>query len=101
LNLSKQLAKLRTEIEAIDAELLDIVAKRFKTVIEIGRVKILMQEPSLQKSRWKQVLKLQVMRAQSLGLKPEFVKSIYKLIHKEALRIQNSQMKKQKGRSKK
>ena len=83
-----KLTKLRTEIDAIDQELLEVLAKRFAIVDQIGKLKKEMHVPPLDKNRWDQVIAARMNTGANLGMDKAFVKSIYDTIHAAALKLE-------------
>jgi chorismate mutase len=75
-----QLEDLRKQIDEIDELIVSLLAKRMKIVKEIGRIKKENNLPVFDKSRWQEVIKS----------KKGFLKKIWKIIHEEALKIENS-----------
>jgi len=82
------LQSLRDEINTIDQELIDILAKRVALVSKVGSIKKIVDLPPLDPSRWQQVLSTRVIWGQKLGLNPSFIREILETIHKESLRIE-------------
>ena len=78
----------RKEIDALDKELLEIVAKRMDIVRKIGELKKLKNLPALDEERWQEVLSSKLTLAEFLKLPKTFVEKIYTIIHEEALKIE-------------
>lgn len=84
----KTLEELRKEIDAIDHELVELLAKRMHVVDEVGKVKKELQIEPLDTNRWQEVLESKLAMARELGLSEEFVKKIYDFIHEHALELE-------------
>ena len=75
-----QLDDFRKQIDKIDNQIVDLLAKRMKVVKKVGQLKKKNNIPVLDKSRWQKVIKS----------KKGFVQKIYNIIHEEALKIEKS-----------
>lgn len=79
------LQTLRKEIDEIDDELLNLIAKRMNVSEKIGDFKKQHKVAVLQMDRWKQVLEHHINKGVSLGLNDESVKEIFEIIHKDSI----------------
>ena len=86
------LEQLRREIDKIDAELLDILAKRMRIVEEIGQYKRENNITVLQIRRWADIIYDRLNIGSKLGLGREFLLQILQLVHKESIRKQEEIM---------
>ena len=82
------LENLRAQIDDIDYQLLDVLAKRFDIIHQIGQNKKENNITILQSDRWFEILKSRKKIAKELELSDEFVGDLLKLIHKESVRLQ-------------
>ena len=80
-----KLAKLRLKIDAADHALIRALAKRDRTVQQIGRLKGQFGAPILQKSRWIALMRDRVRLAVELGVDPSLVQEIFESIQKQSL----------------
>jgi len=80
----------RDQIDKIDRKLIELLAKRFRIVGEIGQLKRDVGLPPLDKKRWQQVLKTRMEWGEKQGIDSILIKKIYQLIHKEALKIEKN-----------
>ncbi len=71
------LEELRTQLDAIDKDLLDNLVRRFKLIEDIGRYKKDNKIDVVQNKRIKYVLDRAQETAQNNGLEPEILKNIY------------------------
>jgi len=83
-----KLVELRTRIDDLDKELLQILGRRMATVREIGLYKKAHSLAPLDQQRWQMVMNERLSIAEALGLSDEFVGKLYQLIHEYALEIE-------------
>jgi chorismate mutase len=84
----RRISRLRTEISQVDARLIKDLAERMRWVEEIGRLKQQHNIAVLQLHRWENLLGDHVSKAEKAGLDPEFVKSLFEIIHAQAIKRQ-------------
>ncbi len=78
----------RKEIDKIDAEIIDLLAKRFEVVKLVWIYKKENNMPPLQPWRWQEVLNSKKELAFEKWINPEFVENIWNEIHKYALKLE-------------
>jgi chorismate mutase len=83
------LEKLRSEIDSIDAELLNILSRRAGVSRKIASHKSRNNLTVLQISRWDEMLQARLRTATILGLDKGFIKSIYEMLHEYSIDVQN------------
>ena len=83
---------LRRKIDKIDHQLLETIASRMKIVDQIGEYKRDNEVTILQLERWAQIMKDRVPYGSNLDINPEFVKTLFQIIHDESIRIQTEIM---------
>jgi len=88
-----KLEGLRTEIDKLDGELLEILAKRMDIINEIGDYKIEKNITILQIKRWAGIIEDRLAIGTNLGLDKEFLLQLLKLIHTESIKKQEEQFK--------
>jgi chorismate mutase len=76
--MKKQLDDFRKQIDEIDEQIVNLLAKRMQVVEKVGKYKKENNLPPLDKKRWQEVIKT----------KKGFVKKIWEIIHEEALKIE-------------
>lgn len=76
----KKLDDLRAELDGIDAEILDLLAKRFEKIKLIGELKKEKNMPILQKSREEVVINRARKVALKNGIDTAYFENIYKVI---------------------
>jgi chorismate mutase len=85
-----RLETLRTEIDKLDGELLQILSKRLEIIDEIGDYKKDNNITILQMKRWAGILEDRLSIGIHLGLDEDFLKRLLNLIHKESIRRQTN-----------
>ncbi len=83
---------LRNRIDAIDTELLEILASRVEIVKEIGKYKKENNVTALQINRWTQLMDNRVNLGKKLDINETFVKILFQLIHEDSVRMQTEIM---------
>jgi chorismate mutase len=87
-----QLDELRRQIDTIDSELLETIAKRMRVSAAIGAYKKANGIAALQTGRYNEVLARRIADGQKLGLSPELTHALMEAIHAESVRIQIDEM---------
>jgi chorismate mutase len=87
---SDKLADLRQQIDALDGQLLQLLAQRMDHVREIGEYKKAHSLPPLDAERWQSVLATRLAEAKALGLSEDLVTQLYQIVHEYALSIEAS-----------
>lgn len=82
---NKKLAGLRTQIDELDAKLINVLAKRMKIADAIGRLKKERNVAVLQSNRWNEVLGRMILDGEEKGLSEEFILKLFKAIHQESI----------------
>lgn len=85
---TENLSQLRNQIDSIDEQLLELLAKRMRISREIGVYKKEHNMLVLQSPRYSEILEKRASMGQSMDLSTEFVKEILKEIHEESVRQQ-------------
>ncbi len=88
MNVSEDLKTMRMKIDSLDNELLDILAKRMKICIEVGKYKKEHGVAVVQSNRYKEILEDRSKKGREKGLDETFTKQIMHLIHDESVRQQ-------------
>ena len=79
---------LRQQIDKIDNELMDLLAKRMRVCREIGQYKKEHNMQVLQTVRYNEILDKRGVQGSLTGMSPEFVKQVFEHIHEESVRQQ-------------
>lgn len=80
-----KLEEYRSEIDRLDAEMIDILARRLEVIDAIGRYKKQNNITILQLKRWSNILQERLENGKNLGVDPEFLIKILELVHKESI----------------
>ncbi len=87
--MKESLTNWRKQIDKLDEELLNVLAKRTNIVREIGEHKRTYGIPPLDEKRWQEVLQSKLSKARSLNIPEKFIEKLYSLIHEHSLEIEN------------
>ena len=87
-----KLEELRQEIDKLDWELIDILARRMDIVKEIGKYKRQNNITILQLKRWKNIIENRVADVEKLGLGKEFLLKLLGIVHDESIQKQTEIM---------
>ena len=79
---------LRSQIDEIDNQMMELLAKRMRICREIGTYKKEHNMTVLQASRYKEILEKRGAQGSLIGLSPESVAHIFEEIHQESVRQQ-------------
>lgn len=85
-----ELAGLRGEIDDIDAELLQLLARRMEVSTRIGEYKKQNNVTVVQMDRWKQILSDHIAVGDNLGLDQELINVVFEAIHQASIRRQSA-----------
>ncbi|MDO5607081.1 MAG: bifunctional 3-deoxy-7-phosphoheptulonate synthase/chorismate mutase type II [Capnocytophaga sp.] len=84
----KKLGTLRSHIDVIDDQLLDLLKKRMGISDDIGTLKKEKNVAVLQNTRWHAILGKMILEGQQRDLSEEFISKIFKAIHQESINRQ-------------
>jgi len=84
----RQLDNLRIQIDELDDNLLEIIAKRMQIVKHIGLLKAENQVQYFQFERYKELLESRLVAGEKLNLSSEFTTRLLQLLHLEAIQEQ-------------
>jgi chorismate mutase len=85
---TESLTDLRRQIDTIDNELLEVLAKRMRVSEEIGTYKKEHNISILQTTRYDEIIQKRVALGESLGMSADFMRVILEAIHEESVRKQ-------------
>lgn len=85
---TESLSLLRQQIDQIDNELLEALAKRMRVSREIGQYKKEHNMPVVQTTRYDDILNSRAKAAEDMGISGDFMKVVYQAIHEESVRQQ-------------
>ncbi len=83
-----KLEGLRTEIDKLDGELIDLLSKRMQVVDEIGLYKKENNITILQLKRWRHIIEDRLAIGENLGLERKFLLQMLELVHKASIQRQ-------------
>lgn len=86
------LERLRSEIDKLDNELIEILSHRMSIVDEIGHFKKANNITILQLRRWREIIEDRLAHGISSGLDKTFLLNVLQQLHDEGIRRQNSIM---------
>lgn len=82
------ISQLRSQIDELDNQLMDLLAKRMRVCREIGQYKKEHNMTVLQTGRYNEILDKRGAQGTLCGMAPEFIKQAFELIHEESVRQQ-------------
>ena len=85
---TESLTSLRKQIDAMDNELMELLAKRMRISREIATYKKENSMAVVQTGRYNEILEKRGAQGALCGMDPEFVKKVYEAIHEESVRQQ-------------
>ena len=85
---TESLASLRQQIDEIDDQILEILAKRMRVSKEIAQYKKEHDMQVLQAGRYDEILTKRSQEGRDMGMGEEFVKTVFEAIHAESVRQQ-------------
>ncbi len=87
-----KLELLRSRIDMIDYEIMEVLAQRMNIIRQIGQYKKENQVTALQVNRWAQIIEDRSKLAVKLDLDDTFIKALFQLIHEDSVRQQTDIM---------
>jgi chorismate mutase len=88
IEFENKLEELRSEIDKLDEELIDILARRMKVVEDIGTYKKNNKITILQLKRWNQLINERIEAGEKMGLSREFILQLMQILHEEGIQRQ-------------
>ena len=85
---TENLAMLRRQIDSIDNELLDVLARRMGICREIGQYKKEHKMTIVQAGRLDTIMNSRCAAAAELGMDPAFMRAVFSAVHEESVRQQ-------------
>lgn len=82
------ISQLRHQIDNLDNQLMELLAKRMRVCREIGQYKKLHNMTVLQTSRYNEILEKRGAQGSLLGMSPDFVAKVFEHVHEESVRQQ-------------
>lgn len=88
MSMATELEYLRQLMDSIDAEMIDLLARRMELSERMGLVKKASNMTAYQPDRWREIVESRSKQAGNKMLSEEFVLSLYEKIHDESIRKQ-------------
>ena len=88
-NVERDLAGLRGEIDDIDSELLQLLARRMEVSAQIGEYKKSHNVTVVQMDRWKKILDDHMATGIEMGLSPELINKVFEAVHQASIERQS------------
>jgi len=85
---TEDLSKLRQQIDELDTQLLELLAKRMRVSCEIGTFKKEHGMTIVQTDRYDEILTKRINQAIDMKMDPDFMRTILEAIHEESVRQQ-------------
>lgn len=79
---------LRTQIDEIDSQLVELLTKRMQVSRDIAQFKKEHSMTVLQASRYDEIMTSRIRQAEKLGLSKEFAQAVFEAIHQESVKEQ-------------
>lgn len=86
--LRNELVMYRSEIDIIDNNIIELIAKRMKLANKIGDYKRTNNIKILQIDRWEEMLRSRIAKGEALGLNEELIHHFLDILHQESIDIQ-------------
>lgn len=84
----EQLDEYRLIIDRVDSEIIEALKQRMEAVEKIGRIKQENHVTVLQRSRMEDLMHKRIKLGMSYGLKEDYIKELYDIIHSESVKFQ-------------
>jgi chorismate mutase len=85
---TESIQQLRKQIDSLDNQLMELLAKRMEVCREIGKYKKEHNMTVLQASRYNEILSKRGVQGSLCGMGPDFVAKVFESIHEESVRQQ-------------
>lgn len=85
---------IREEFESIDKSILILLHQRMELSIKMSLLKKQNSLPVLDLNQWNKQSKNRLLENEKFGINPDFIQSVFNLIHEESIRIQNQEINK-------
>lgn len=85
---SLNLENLRQQMDSLDAEIIDLIARRMELSERMGTVKKECNMTAYQPERWQEIVQTRGDRAEKLNLSRDFIIALYEKIHDESIKKQ-------------
>lgn len=82
------LSQVRSKIDSIDQQIIELLANRMRLVEQIGEYKRTNNVSVFQLRRWESILESRIECGLKLGLAEDYIKALLRLVHKESIKRQ-------------
>ena len=96
---NNEINTLRTQIDVIDHQLIEVLGKRMKVSDGIGTLKKANNVSVLQSKRWNEILGKMILEGEENNLSEEFILKMFKAIHQESINHQEKIFRQKNGSS--
>jgi chorismate mutase len=86
--MNKTLEELRKEIDSLDHELVEVLAKRMTAVKKVGELKDMQGLPIMDEKRRQELLEKVGSKAEALAISKSFIEKLFSIIHDHAVEVQ-------------
>ncbi len=100
MHTTESLFVLRSQIDVLDSELLQLLSRRMSVSREIGKYKMETGMPILQTQRYDHILTDRTKQGEDMDFSEDFIQQIWSAIHAESVRQQMAVMEKEKNEKK-
>lgn len=100
IEFESKLEELRTEIDKLDAELINILARRMGLIDEIGKYKRDHNITILQLKRWSNIVRDRLNTGLDSGLNKDFLQKLLEIVHTESIQRQADLYRERNGHNK-
>lgn len=83
-----QLEYLRQNMDSIDEEIVDLIARRMELSAQVGAIKKTCGITAYQPARWREIVNITTDRARQHRLSEAFIHEVYERIHHESIKVQ-------------
>lgn len=87
-NSQEEIEQIRQIMDSMDAEVVDIIAKRMELVKRLGKIKGENNMPVYQADRWREIIESRTIWGNKNQLDPEFILKLFELIHDQSIKTQ-------------
>lgn len=86
--IEKEIIQLRSRIDSVDMQLIELIALRMDIVRNIGSLKRKNHITIFQLKRWKTIIETRIKAGKDMGLTESFLYQLLELVHNESIRAQ-------------
>lgn len=83
---------LRQSADNIDAEIIELLAKRMELSAQLGEIKGRNQITAYQPERWREIMQTRTAQGRKLQLNEAYIEALWQIIHDESIRKQLEQL---------